>query len=122
MIDYKLAKELKDNGFPQKCGFLQYHYNNNKEMSFVGILPISEWKDLRNYKMDLPNDCVKCPTLSELIEACGEEFENLTKTILGWECNVNYLSDDNEEWTNCETEGKTPEEAVSKLWLELNQK
>ena len=56
------------------------------------------------------------PTLSELIEACGDKFVSLTQ-----------------DWTNnhwyCEAKGVTrviwggtSEEAVAKLWLALNKK
>ena len=56
------------------------------------------------------------PTLSELIEACGDDFESLikTKTKDGYEWNArsyNYFT----------TGFKTPEEAVVKLWLKLNK-
>lgn len=53
------------------------------------------------------------PTLSELIEACGKGFIYLAQ------------NDDYSEWKSCgdgleERTGKTPEEAVAKLWLALN--
>lgn len=59
-------------------------------------------------------------SLSELIEACGDKIYVLCTAIYhdkeslqiihGWACNgmVSF--------------GKTPEEAVAKLWLELNKK
>ena len=60
--------------------------------------------------------CVKCPTLSELIEACGIKFDRLDRDKSIWEVRggVNYC--------DIKTEAKTPEEAVAKLWLALNQK
>ena len=61
---------------------------------------------------------IKIPTLSELIEACGEEFGRL---ILQ---NYEGLPDDRKWWANYgefHGYGKTPKKAVAKLWLELNK-
>jgi hypothetical protein len=57
------------------------------------------------------------PTLSELIEACGEDFGQVFKRSFG---------DEREPWGafdhNVVTEGNgsTPEEAVAHLWLALH--
>ena len=98
-IDYKLAKELKDAGFPQHqpCG----------------------------------SECY-IPSLSELIEACGDDFENLVRTD---EKNLGvwfraYMTEDafDELGIPCVRDcdgfegGDTPEESVARLWLELNKK
>ena len=50
------------------------------------------------------------PTLSELIEACGKGFWELTKYPSRWGA---Y------EWKGREGSGSTPEEAVANLWLAL---
>lgn len=93
MIDYQLAKELKEAGF--------------KSESFA-LINANTWQ---------------APTLSELIEACGEEFHSLNHDP---ELYVTSTSP-NGEWiaygSRCvKVRGKTPEEAVAKLWLELNKK
>jgi hypothetical protein len=51
-MDYKLAKQLKDVGFPQK-GF-------------------------ETWTGDKPHDCY-IPTLEELIEACGPDLQTLER-------------------------------------------
>ncbi len=62
------------------------------------------------------------PTLSELIEACGDKFKRLET------CKVPDIKTDVERivWfaysEDDETTGYTPEEAISELWLELNKK
>ena len=75
------------------------------------------------------------PTLSELIKACGDEFKGLLPPgimhneweairKLGWikpaaeDSNPQYkaIYKDWDTWG-----GKTPEEAVAKLWLALNK-
>lgn len=62
------------------------------------------------------NEILPCPTLSELIEACGDSFVNLTKSDKDWHCN--WFDDHEGE----NTIGGTPEEAVANLWLALNRK
>lgn len=124
MISYELAKQLEDAGFPSqyvKADGLTYDLQECKN---IGIPFIA-------------------PTLSELIDACGDKFGVLncfyrgddeiksleqlkkenpntrfhghTQTQEGWHC-----SGDGGEIhiTGC----KTPEEAVAKLCLELNKK
>ena len=56
----------------------------------------------------------KTPTLSELIEACGDSFHSLSM-------------DDKTHWVANwrvygESRGSTPEEAVAKLYIALNKK
>ena len=88
-MDYELAKELKDNNFktPRGIWFAE--------------------------KMEY----LPAPTLSELIEACGEDFDRLilrSPTINPfWE--AYNLKDERER-------GKTPEESVARLWLGINKK
>jgi len=62
------------------------------------------------------------PTLSELIEACGDNFYELRKRGFGvppeetWVSQTSYGMVKEPEIT-C---GKTPAEAVARLWLALN--
>lgn len=101
MIDYSLAKQLKDAGFPQIKAYGQY-------------LPDTESGRI---------DVAYAPSLSELIEACGKDFNCLVHTTNGgvdsdkefWSAGVDAISIN---WSN----GHTPEEAVAKLWLALNKK
>jgi len=66
---------------------------------------------------------VYLPTLEELIEACGKDFRFLihekdVRSRSEWRAGGgrNVWLEDNENW------GKTPTEAVARLWLELNKK
>ncbi len=70
-----------------------------------------------DYEFDLAR-----PTLSELIEACGDRFHSLLRYVpqvdeidLIWRA---YGYDDDQ----ITARGKIPEEAVANLWLELNKK
>lgn len=91
MISYKIAKKLNDAGFRTIMGF-----------------PVSNNKDGLYY-----------PTLSELIEACGDSFEGIWRRVNDdistkeWVANAFELSIDMQT-------GSTPEEAVAKIWLLLN--
>jgi hypothetical protein len=100
MISHELAKKLKDAGFPQNGLNVHCVHENSvctlcKEYSYI-------------------------PSLSELIEACGERFDKLCRYKddrgLFWKC-----------WGKAKGmieiyETSTPEEAVANLWLELNKK
>ena len=98
-MTYELAKQLKYAGFP--------------------IKPYPEWA----LKMDGPlgeaeyRECYR-PTLSELIEACGNDFLELGKAP------AEYLPNLKINWVARKDEtvyglGYSPEEAVAKLWLAL---
>ena len=98
-MNYKLAKELKDAGFPQK--------GRGWHIDPLGHL---------TNQVGEP----RIPTLSELIEACGEDFGELRRTApkrgsvkMRWFAG-NLLD-------ICGL-GKTPEEAVARLWLALKKK
>ena len=94
MIDYKLAKELKDAGFP-----VQEHDDD-------GI------------NLDYPFHI----TLSELIEACGEDFYCLMVPMQAHNFGTKRIWHASSLHKGLGMDGETPEEAVAKLWLELNKK
>lgn len=95
-MNYKLAKELKDAG-----------YSQDKIKLPDGVF-------------DIPETLVYLPNLSELIEACGEEFYSLTKNPLTpklWDaCRIKDSSGARRTIL-----AHTPEEAVAGLWLALNE-
>ncbi len=105
MITHELAKKLKDAGFPQ--GKVDMY-------TFEG-----DW---------IPeNEREYLPSLSELIEACGDK-------VIVWKWNGRcYATTYSEEkdhvddhcldstWWNS-TDGETYEIAVANLWLDLNKK
>jgi hypothetical protein len=97
-MTYELAKQLKDAGFPLKTTNFEY-----KEMVTEAFKINDLW--------------YLFPTLSELIEACGDGYfclEGRGRWIA--ECPHSTLR------TLIQGEGSTPEEAVANLWLELNKK
>lgn len=108
---YELAKQLKHAGFPQNV-VNRIHYRNDCEECKGGNHEKAMSADL------LDEYDIAIPTLSELIEACGERFENLTFYEGKWLANAWYIGDG----IGSDISGQTPEEAVAKLWIELNKK
>ena len=112
-MNYKLAKQLKDAGFPQvfKDGVLENDWVNDKVES------------------------VYYPTLSQLIEACGDSI--ILHAPGTSDVNEEWFVPSEDNWTafkqgvnekkypdsfgTLQIEGKTPEEAVAKLYIELNK-
>ena len=91
MISFELAKKLKDAGFPQ-----------------------SEFPRVQQQAVHY----ARMPTLSTLIEASGAGFGALGREPDCWVA-CEFVSERG-EWSNAH-EGKTPEDAVARLWLSLNQ-
>lgn len=96
LITYELAKQLKDAGFPQRTE----HYIDPDNT----IFPLF------------------CPTLSELIEACGEDFRWLKRNRHDKE-RVFMAQGRPHPVGNKEPKcwGKFPEEAVARLYLALHK-
>lgn len=110
MISCELAKKLKNAGFSQKSDYGYRTYYNGE----VGIV---------NYHRDIPSENdVYIPTLSELIEACGDRFGSLERLAKGEKQWFKASGWFEPKWTVYSFDGETPEEAVANLWLELNKK
>lgn len=110
MITYELVKQLKDAGYrfkPMSQADAQVSELRARQIDF------GEYKEYIRY--------VLSPTLSELVEACGEGFGLLLRTTKENWCAGNSC-DQHGEIRVPRGFGSTPEEAVAKLWLELNKK
>lgn len=101
-MNYELAKQLKDAGFPI-------------------IEKADKAPQPREYQIKNLGEVVCIPTLSELIEAVERKipftYFGLEKHSNDWRAGTLKTGGMNEM-----TSGSTPEEAVAKLWLELNKK
>jgi hypothetical protein len=115
MISYELAKQLKDAGWKFQ---LQKHWN-------VVEIPML-WGNVL-----IDGEVYIQPTFSELIGACGDRFYALRKDIyrdgnkfMAMSTGVTEYTDNRGSYKsyNLFGYGKTPEEAVARLWLELNKK
>lgn len=105
-MNYDLALRLKNAGFPQE---------NPREL---WCIPCAKWRDTVCFSKLHEREAIKIPTLSELIEACGDEFRNLTQEYGRW--HTNFIQ--GHDYDYGETEGSTPEEAVANLYLALHEK
>ena len=119
-MTYELAKELKDYGFNQLGnGFYRCIHEErifdlkNGEKSIC---------DCRYFPLQR---CLYVPTLSELIEECGDNCRLLIKNPNNdWEAGYGfdyYLYDNRINEKRPSSIGNTPEEAVANLWLKLNK-
>ena len=151
MITQELAKQLYNIGFTQITAYQKHDFEiteayegnqfrgdlykcklcNKEHLCSTGINIGPSCTHTSDFNIGCPNAEIKygnLPTLSELIEACGRDFDRI-------ELNKDYVHPEYDKWTcdglvrikpNHQTtlrfEGKTPEEAVAKLWLELNKK
>lgn len=111
MITYDLAKRLKNAGFPHNWCL---HTGVDGEKGDICI----------DHKGDVP-------TLSELIEACGDKFVNLThfgalEQVMPINEKYNHTKWQAHGWKEAPNkfwvQGSNPEEAVALLYLELNKK
>lgn len=106
MISYELAKKLKDAGFPQTVPYTSHNFKTSDQNKIGGTYEA----------------CV-VPTLSELIEACGDRFHCLIHELNGGiDSNREFWSAGYNEYAKDWQTGQTPEEAVAMLWLKLNEK
>lgn len=119
MITYELAKKLKDAGFPQDTEWILYNSPTYYER-WIRILYRKPGTTSNTFEVGSTE--LSCPTLSELIDACGKNFRMLSydQPYVQW---VAHGERENKKDISLFTnDGKTPEEAVANLWLELNKK
>lgn len=114
MLNYELAKRLKEAGFPWK-----------KKFFIEGEVCDCVFMAGEEKVHSLINKCGYRPTLEELIEACGEKFKRLERVDGGqwfaYTFDLNHEHLDSFQGNNFQI-GNTPGEAVANLWLELNKK
>lgn len=95
-MTYELAKKLKTAGFPQK--------GNGQWMS-------DYWKEGEKYIIQ----ALYVPTLSGLIEACGEQFYSIVFREKEW---VSFGFPTGSAKV-IEISGQTADEVVANLWIKL---
>lgn len=105
-MDYELAKELQDAGYPLR---------RIEPGMCVGLWPTLDMNP--EGKQELGAQHFYTPTLSELIEACGESFYGVHRMVDDeW---VAFMYDIEDPTRQVEGRGDTPEIAVAKLYLAL---
>lgn len=102
MISYEIALKLKEAGFKS---------SHQMDMDTGGWCVFCPYEK-ENYEKGFEDMCF--PTLSELIEACGDKLKLLIN------CGNHWQTQGIEKEHECR--GSTPSEAVANLWLSLNTK
>ena len=135
-MNYKLAKKLKDAGFPQDLYENSCHLALGKTKGKRG----TEWMVWVGQETPIGQEWYKVPTLSELIKAIPKTkrqklFKDATVHILQFELSYNpvmrrwetgyifngkyaLIGIDKGWYKEC---GKTPEDAVANFWLKINE-
>ena len=128
-MNYELAKQLKDAGFPQpeltdasfnreynEKRFLLRQNCDSRDGEYDNFNDRTMWVQYfsKNYVNEMREFVVYIPTLLELIEACGHGLWSLVNATEIWVAKNDELK--------LAIDGKTPEESVARLWLKLNEK
>ncbi len=100
MITYELALALKNAGFEQSLDSFQGYYMDDSD--------------------DIGTHQVYIPTLSELIEACGDVFYTLIRVDRDYGETIFWVA--KTYGARGHQEGETPEIAVANLYLQINYK
>lgn len=109
-MNYELAKKLKDTGFPQV--FPQPDFLGLHDAVVVQKVYDKYPKEFNPYR----------PTLSELIEACGDYLVDIQRLAENdWKAGGGTIVDGKIGYHR-EVRSSSPSEAVANLWLELNKK
>jgi len=133
-LSYEICKQLKDSGLPQKGDFYFRDGPDGLVEFFNGVTH----KDGKTQIVELRETDVLSPTLSELIEWCGDRFAGIIKGPIHPEDNDmvhTYKAFENIWMITKEpardfraflkgkiTHGSTLEEAVALLGLEIHKK
>ncbi len=114
-MNYELAKQLKDAGFPQAA-------DAQGTLRDGGSYLFPDEMTLATPKKKLDAAIAYAPTLSELIQACGNRFIAVGAYYRnqGWYCEILTGRDERGEEIIEDVQGVTPEEAVAKLYLALH--
>lgn len=120
-MNYELVKKLKEAGWPQKLvsGSSDVYHLNHSDKDLNKIYTVTEGNIINT-------EYLKVPLLSELVEACGEDFDAIFSGKQRKE--DGYPKSKDMEWradatnrTGFSCSGSTPEEAIANLWLALNK-
>jgi hypothetical protein len=134
MLDYNTCVALKKAGFPQFTSEDLDYYNykfiqwySTEEMPENSLEVSLKTRDAEDF-----GECVRIPTLENLLNACREWFKGEYMEDIGclqrglfydfydqdWACVQKHQNLEDFEYIS---DGKTPEEAVANLFLAINK-
>jgi len=113
-MNYELAKQLEKAGFPQERGH-EYFYSDGMGINPYWICVGQQMIPKGAKRLE------RCPTLNELIEACVNHKDAYCFELIGPNIeSLDWLARINPQDSSGGI-GKTSEEAVANLWLELEK-
>ena len=113
-MDYELAERLWKAGYPFK------RRGDDLVVTCLCTKDVCDGPFGREFRFE--GNLYPEPTLSELIDACGDGwagFGSLRKTEVNWLASTPTEPDEGRHYVLSQ-KGKTPSEAVARLWLVLN--
>ncbi len=115
-MNRELAKELKTAGFPLPAYRAGHRFYPPQSSPGWTDFARSHGVTITHYELDNRLQDIKdgyyCPSLADLLEACGDRFARLFIMKAIW-----FAESDDPEKVAV---GDSPEEAVAKLWLALH--
>ncbi len=119
-MDYSLAKKLKEKEFPQESS-IQYCDECHTKWNYDNDGPngCNCWEKYTGSDEELSMSCV--PTLEEMIEALGDDFEMVRKVFAHDTGKFLYWFAECTNRTGICCKGKTPIEAMANLFIALNE-
>lgn len=138
MLNYKLCKQLKDARFPQDKTRFSYVFPPKCREDYTNIMEVSKQQGRINL-LSAGYEIVACPLLEELIDACGDKFEDLVrmvdiqdkKKVVWWQAYMTEKAFDKKVFDKIEDccvrdccgyeTGDTPLEAMANLYIKLNE-
>jgi hypothetical protein len=117
MISFERAQELKNAGFTQRItGNAEYFLNEHLMIRREDAIRM--WygdKAKEGWALNLTEELVYCPTVAELIEACGLPFYLSCDAASHW-----YAKNSPDGVDGKSGYGETAPEAIARLWLILH--
>jgi hypothetical protein len=113
-MNYKLAKQLKDSGFPQK--------DVNKDGGTLIVPQVNEIPEELRKQFIKEHPAVYKPILEGVIEELGEDFQELSRSVAtGYDFVALSIRRKDKDELPIWVGGKTPLEAVCNLYIKLNE-
>lgn len=106
-MNYKLAKQLKDNGFPQEVSWGDFFYDDE----LGGKILYTVKKD----NSEAIDGLTRIPSISELIKECTEIDKRYSFSLEYWAKEKIWATKFKDEYGY----GETPEISVAKLLIKL---
>ena len=117
MLPFELARELKSAGFTQSTE-LDAVYALSEHLRIRRRDALRMWygsKRKAGLALDLGQEAVHTPTLSELVTACGKPLQLARDEAGNWQAS-GLISD-----RQFVADGETADESLARLWLVMQQ-